>query len=166
MKEEITIGQITNTHGLKGELKIFPLTDDVKRFKKLKTVLLKNEVKKVIWCKIQSDNKVILKLEDIDTIEQAEKLKTEYIRVRREDAAKLPEGRYFVVDIVGCKVVDTNGNEVGIVKEVIFTGSNEVYWVKGKKDVMVPAIKSVVENIDIGNSIITIQPVEVWNYED
>lgn len=166
MKEEITIGQITNTHGLKGELKIFPLTDDVKRFKKLKTVLLKNEEKKVIWCKIQSDNKVILKLEDIDTIEQAEKLKTEYIRVRREDAAKLPEGRYFVVDIVGCKVVDTNGNEVGIVKEVIFTGSNEVYWVKGKKDVMVPAIKSVVEDIDIGNSIITIQPVEVWNYED
>lgn len=166
MKEEITIGQITNTHGLKGELKIFPLTDDVKRFKKLKTVLLKNEEKKVIWCKIQNDNKVILKLEDIDTIEQAEKLKTEYIRVRREDAAKLPEGRYFVVDIVGCKVVDTNGNEVGIVKEVIFTGSNEVYWVKGKKDVMVPAIKSVVEDIDISNSIITIQPVEVWNYED
>ncbi|MDP4087960.1 MAG: ribosome maturation factor RimM [Bacillota bacterium] len=165
MKELITIGQIINTHGLKGELKVFPLTDDIKRFKKLKTVLLNDAEVKVVWCKIQID-KVILKLEGIESIEAAEKLKGEYIKVKREDAVKLPEGRYFVVDIVGCKVVDTNGKEIGTVKEVIFTGSNEVYWVKGEKEVMVPAIKSVVEDIDIDNSIITIQPVQVWNYED
>lgn len=165
MKEVITIGQIINTHGLKGEIKVLPLTDDIKRFKKLKTVLLKNEEIKVVWCKIQSD-KVILKLEGIETIEQAEKLKSEYLKVKREDAVKLPEGRYFVVDIVGCRVVDTNGKDVGVVKEVIFTGSNDVYWVEGEKEVMVPVIDSVVENIDIVNSKITIQPVEVWNYED
>ena len=161
MKEVITIGQIINTHGLKGEIKVLPLTDDIKRFKKLKTILLKNEEIKVVWCKIQSD-KVILKLEGIETIEQAEKLKSEYLKVKREDAVKLPEGRYFVVDIV----VDTNGKDVGVVKEVIFTGSNDVYWVEGEKEVMVPVIDSVVENIDIVNSKITIQPVEVWNYED
>ncbi|NLZ48180.1 MAG: 16S rRNA processing protein RimM, partial [Clostridiales bacterium] len=96
----------------------------------------------------------------------AEKLKTKYLQVRREDAVKLPEGRYFVVDIVGCKVIDTKGEEVGEVKEVIFTGSNDVYWVRGKKDVLVPVIDSVVKDIDVENSKIIIEPVEVWNYED
>lgn len=165
MKDKITIGQIINTHGIKGELKVYPLTDDIKRFKKLKYILLDGEEKKVLWCKLQRD-KVILKLEGIDTMDAAEKLKTKYLQVNREDAIKLPEGRYFVVDIVGCKVIDTKDEEVGVVKEVIFTGSNDVYWVKGKKDIMVPVIDSIVKEIDVENSRIIIEPVEVWNYED
>lgn len=165
MKEELAIGQIINTHGVKGELKVHPLTDDLKRFKKLKYVLVDGLEKKVIWVKLQND-KVILKLEGIESIEEAESLKSKYLKVRREDAVKLPEGRYFVVDIVGCKVVDSNGKHIGEVKEVIFTGSNDVYWVKGEKEVLVPVIESVVKDIDIGNSVITIEPVEVWNYED
>ena len=165
MKDKITVGQIINTHGIKGELKVYPLTDDIKRFKKLKYVLLDGEEKKVLWCKLQND-KAILKLEGIDTMDAAEKLKTKYLQVKREDAVKLPEGGYFVVDIIGCKVIDTKGEEVGEVKEVIFTGSNDVYWVKGKKDIMVPVIDSVVKEIDVENSKIIIEPVEVWNYED
>jgi 16S rRNA processing protein RimM len=165
MKEELAIGQIINTHGVKGELKVHPLTDDMKRFKKLKYVLLDGVEKKVIWVKLQN-NKVILKLEGIESMEEAEKLKSKYLKVSREDAVKLPEGRYFVVDIVGCKVVDTNGKHIGEVKEVIFTGSNDVYWVKGEKEVLVPVIESVVKDINIENKIITIEPVEVWNYED
>ncbi|WP_163192630.1 ribosome maturation factor RimM [Clostridium thermarum] len=165
MKDELTIGQIINTHGVKGELKVHPLTDDIKRFKKLKYVLLDGEEKKVIWVKLQND-KAILKLEGIETMDEAEKLKNKYIKVKRKDAAKLPEGRYFVVDIIGCKVSDTNGKYIGEVKEVIFTGSNDVYWVKGEKDVLVPVIESVVKEIDIENASIIIEPVEVWNYED
>lgn len=165
MKDEITIGQIINTHGVKGEIKVHPLTDDIKRFKKLKYVLLDGEERKVIWVKLQND-KAILKLEGIENMDEAEKLKSKYIKVRRKDAAKLPEGRYFVVDIIGCKVTDTNGKYVGEVKEVIFTGSNDVYWVKGEKDVLVPVIESVVKEIDVENASIIIEPVEVWNYED
>ncbi|WP_139904543.1 ribosome maturation factor RimM [Clostridium thermarum] len=165
MKDELTIGQIINTHGVKGEIKVHPLTDDIKRFKKLKYVLLDGEEKKVIWVKLQND-KAILKLEGIATMEEAEKLKNKYIKVKRKDAAKLPEGRYFVVDIIGCKVSDTNGKYIGEVKEVIFTGSNDVYWVKGEKDVLVPVIESVVKDIDVENASIIIEPVEVWNYED
>ena len=127
--------------------------------------MLDDVEKKVLWCKLQKD-KVILKLEDIDTMDAAEKLKTKYLQVKREDAVKLPEGRYFVVDIIGCKAIDTEGQDLGQVKEVIFTGSNDVYWVKGKKDIMVPVIESVVKEIDVENSKIIIEPVEVWNYED
>jgi 16S rRNA processing protein RimM len=165
MKEELTIGQIINTHGVKGELKVHPLTDDIKRFKKLKYVLVDGEEKKVVWVKPQND-KVILKLEGVESIEEAEKLKSKYLKVKREDAAKLPEGRYFVVEIIGSRVTDTNGKYIGEVKEVIFTGSNDVYWVKGEKDVLIPVIESVVKDINIENSSITIEPVEVWNYED
>lgn len=165
MKEELTIGQIINTHGVKGELKVHPLTDDINRFKKLKYVQIDEIERKVVWVKTQND-KVILKLEGIESIEEAEKLKTKYLKVKRENAVKLPEGRYFVVDIIGCKVVDTNGKLIGEIKEVIFTGSNDVYWVKGEKEVLVPVIESVVKDINIENSTITIEPVEVWNYED
>lgn len=165
MKDLVTIGQIINTHGVKGEIKVFPLTDDMKRFRKLKTVIVDGQEIEVIWCKLQTD-KVILKLNGIDTMDAAEKYKTKYIKVKREDAVKLPKGRYFVVDIVGCKVVDENNKEIGNVSEVIFTGSNEVYWIKGTKDILIPALEDIVLNIDIDNKIITIKPLEVWNYED
>jgi 16S rRNA processing protein RimM len=165
MKDLVTIGQIINTHGVKGEVKVFPLTDDMKRFRKLKIVVVDEQEIEVIWCKLQTD-KVILKLSGIDTMEAAEKLKTKYIKVKREDAVKLPKGRYFVVDIIGCEVVDENNKEIGKVSEVIFTGSNEVYWIKGTKDILIPALEDIVLNIDIDNKIITIKPLEVWNYED
>ncbi|MDT8716443.1 16S rRNA processing protein RimM [Clostridium sp. 19966] len=165
MKDILTIGQIINTHGVKGELKIYPLTDDIKRFKKLKRVFVNDIERKVVWVKLQSD-KVILKLEGIDTMEQANELKSSYLTVNREDATKLPEGRYYVVDIVGCKVIDTNGKLIGKVDEVVFTGSNDVYWIKGEKDILIPAIADVVLNIDIEKEEILIKPVEVWNYED
>jgi 16S rRNA processing protein RimM len=165
MKEFITIGQIINTHGVKGELKIYPLTDDIKRFRKLKTVFIDDVEKQVIWCKLQAD-KVILKIEGIESMDDAMKYKTKYLKVRREEAVKLPEGRYFVVDIVGCKVIDENGVDLGNVSEVIFTGSNDVYWVKGKKDLLIPVLDHIVKNVDIEKKEIIISPPEVWNYED
>jgi 16S rRNA processing protein RimM len=165
MEEFLNIGQIINTHGVKGELKIYPLTDDIKRFRKLKTVYIESEERTVSWCKLQTD-KVILKIEGIESIEDAMKYKTKYLKVKREEAAKLPEGRYFVVDIVGCKVIDENGVDLGNVSEVIFTGSNDVYWVKGKKDLLVPVLENIVKEIDIEKKEIIISPPEVWNYED
>lgn len=162
MKEYITVGQIINTHGLKGEIKIYPLTDDIKRFKKLKNVYIDNKETKITWCKLQSD-KIILKLEGIDTIEAAQKLKEKYIEIKREDAVKLPEGRYFITDIMECTVFDETGKELGKVANVIQTGSNDVYSVKGKdEDILIPALKSIVTKIDIENQTIVIKPLDTW----
>ena len=162
MKEYLSIGQIINTHGIKGEMKVYPLTDDVKRYRKLKTVYIDNTPMNIVWCKIQPD-KVILKIEGIDTIETAIKYKNKYIDVPRDEAVKLEEGRYFVADIIGCTVMDENGVKFGKVYDVIFTGSNEVYWVKGEKeDLMVPALKTVVVNIDIEKEEIIIKPLDLW----
>ena len=165
MNDYMNIGQVINTHGIKGELKVYSLSDDIKRFRKLKTVILENIEMKVVWCQFQGD-RVILKLEGIDTIEEAEKYKTKYLQVKKEDAVKLPEGRYFISDIIGCQVFDENNVELGNVYDVIITGSNDVYWVKGNKEVLVPALESVVVKIDINNKKIIIKPLEVWNYED
>lgn len=165
MENLISIGQIINTHGVKGELKIYPLTDDIKRFRKLKEVVIDGEKKQVSWCKLQSD-RVILKIEGIDSMDQAMKFKGKYLEVTREEAVKLPEGRFFVADIIGCNVIDSEGREHGLVSDVIFTGSNDVYWVKGKKELLIPAIESVVESIDVENKVIKIRPLGEWNYED
>lgn len=161
MKEFIMIGQIINTHGLKGEVKVLSLTDDVKRFKDLKQVYVGGEERKVSSCKFLND-KVVLKIEGIDTIEQAMKYKNKPLEVTRENAAKLEEGRYYIADLVGCKVIDTEGEELGNIDEVIQTPSNDVYWIKGKKELLIPAIKSIVINIDIEKEEVVIKPVKQW----
>jgi 16S rRNA processing protein RimM len=162
MKEILTVGQIINTHGIKGEVKVYPLTDDIRRFRKLKTVYIDGIEREISWCKLQVD-KVILKIVGIESPEEAYKYRNKYIQVNRENAADLEEDRYFVADIIGCKVVDENGKEFGNVFDVIFTGSNEVYWVKGQEEILIPALKSVVAKMDIENKLIVIKPVEIWS---
>jgi 16S rRNA processing protein RimM len=162
MKEILTVGQIINTHGIKGEIKVYPLTDDIRRFRKLKTVYIDGIEREISWCKLQVD-KVILKIVGIESPEEAYKYRNKYIQVNRENAADLEEDRYFVADIIGCKVVDENGKEFGNVFDVIFTGSNEVYWVKGQEEILIPALKSVVAKMDIENKLIVIKPVEIWS---
>jgi 16S rRNA processing protein RimM len=85
--------------------------------------------------------------------------------IKREDADELPEDSYYIADLIGCAVVDTEGNDLGKVFDVIETGSNDVYWVKGegKKEVLIPALKDIVVEVDIMNSKITIKPVNVWS---
>lgn len=162
MKEYMAIGQIINTHGVKGELKVYPLTDDVKRFRKIKEVYIEGELKKVVWCKIQPKT-IILKIEGIDSVEDVMRYRNKYIEIKREDAVTLPKDRYFVTDIIGCNVYDEKQAEIGKVVDVIFTGSNEVYWVKkGNSEVLVPALKSVVVDILIDEKKIIIKPLERW----
>lgn len=161
MKQFITVGQIINTHGIKGELKIYPLTDDLRRFRKLQKVYVEGVEKNVVWCKLQTD-KVILKIEGIDSVEEAMKYKEKYLDVSREDAVKLPEGSYFITDIIGCSVVGENGAEYGKIADVIKTGSNDVYWIKEGKELLIPALKDIVIDMDIENKRIVIKPVETW----
>lgn len=163
MKDILSIGQIINTHGVKGEVKVYPLTDDIKRFRKLKNVYIDGALREIVWCKLQSD-KVILKIEGIETIEEAQKYKNKYIEVERENAVKLSEGEYFIADIIGCTVADSNGIEFGKIHDVIKTGSNDVYWVKGNTEILVPALKDVVVSIDIEEGRIIIKPLEEWQW--
>ncbi|MFL0195932.1 ribosome maturation factor RimM [Clostridium sp. WILCCON 0269] len=161
MKEFITVGQIINTHGIKGELKVYPLTDDIKRFKDLKSVYVEGILKNIIGCKLQA-KKVILKIEGIDSIEKAMAYKGKYLEVPRKDAVKLEEGRYFVVDMIGCRVIDEKGVYYGKISEVLHTYRNDVYWIKGHKELLIPAIEDIVVKVDVEKGEIIIKPVETW----
>ena len=165
MNDLLVIGQIINTHGLRGEMKVMPLTEDMRRFDDLEFVLLKGNKLKVEGVKYFKD-KVILKLEGINSIEEAEKLKRSYLEIDRENAIELEEDEYFIVDLIGCKVVDTEGFEYGKIKDVIQTPSNDVYWVQGNKEVLVPVLKDIVLEIDMDKKLITIRPSGEWQYED
>ncbi|MCR1933930.1 ribosome maturation factor RimM [Clostridium tepidum] len=164
MKEFLAVGEIINTHGIKGEVKVYPLTDDMKRFKKLKEVFLDGEARKILSCKFQPNN-VILKIEGIDSIEEANKYRRKLLEIKRENSVTLPKGSYFIADLMECKVVDENGEEIGQISDVIKTGSNDVYEVKGEVEILVPAIKDIVTNIDIKNKTVTIKPLEIWQCE-
>ncbi|WP_251860295.1 ribosome maturation factor RimM [Clostridium sp. Marseille-Q2269] len=164
MKEFLAVGEIINTHGIKGEVKVYPLTDDMKRFKKLKQIFIDGEERKILSCKLQPNN-VVLKIEGIDSIEEANKYRRKLLEIKRENSVKLPEGSYFIADLMECTVIDENGIEIGQISDVIKTGSNDVYEVKGEQEVLVPAIKDIVTNIDIENKTITIRPLEKWQCE-
>lgn len=162
MKEFMSIGQITKPHGVKGEVKVFSLTDSLEEFTTLKKVYIDGVERKITSCKLQTD-RAILKIEGIDSMDEAEKYRNKYLKIHREDAKELPEDSYYIADLIDCKVFDTEGEELGTVYDVIETGSNDVYWVKGKKEVLIPALKDIVVKVDIGNNEIIIKPVNVWS---
>lgn len=165
MEEYLEIGQIVNTNGLKGFLKVKPLTDDITRFEDLETIYIQ-KAKELIEFKIQdvkyNKNMVLLKLEGIDDITEAEKYKNCYIKINREDAVELEEDSYFIVDIIGSEVFTEEGEDLGKVVDVLQTGSNDVYTVKtlDGKEILLPAIEDVIKNVDIENKKIVIHLME------
>ena len=165
MEEYFEIGQIVNTSGLKGILKIKPFTDDIKKFSNLKTIYIKTKsgltefkIEQVRYVK----NMVMLKLAGIDTVEEAEKYRNLYIKILRDQEEELEEGSYYVVDILGCKVNTDTNQELGKVVDVFQTGSNDVYVVKDEqgKQILLPAIKQVIKNVDVKNKIIIVHLLE------
>ena len=154
-KMDFEIGKIVNTHGLKGEMKVFPLTDDPKRFELLKTVDLHlNQtvhtytIKSVRYQK----NMIILKLAEINHINEAEKLKNGIFKISEDQALPLSEDEYFMRDLYGLEVYE--GEEwLGTLAQIIETGANDVYIIKKEqeKDLLIPAIKSCILKVDIKN---------------
>lgn len=161
MEEYLEIGQIVNTSGLKGELKVNPLTDDITRFEDLETVYIQKH-KDLVEFKIQgvkyNKNMVILKLEGIDNIDEAEKYRNFYIKINRKDAIELPDDSYFIVDILQCEVFTDANEHLGKVVDVFATGSNDVYTVKTEegKEILLPAIEDVIKEVDIANKKIVV----------
>ncbi|AEE96257.1 ribosome maturation factor RimM [Mahella australiensis] len=164
MQEYLIIGRILKPHGVSGEMKIQPLTDDIRRFDDLKCAYIKDKddmfphrVERVKY----GNDVVYIKLEGIDDMNAARELVNKHLWVDRQHAAPLPEGSYYVGDIIGCRVYTVDGVYLGEVKEVLPTGSNDVYdVVDGQKQVLIPAIKDVIKTIDIEGERIVIEPME------
>ena len=161
MLEYLSIGQIINIHGFRGEVKVYPLTDDISRFKKLKVVYVEENTQLVKY-EVESlkflSNTVIMKLKGIDTEEAANKLRNFYVKVDRKSAIKLPRDSYFICDLIDLEVYDGKSGFLGTVGDVLQTGSNDVYVVKtGGKDILIPALKEVVKEIDLKNKKIMVE---------
>lgn len=169
MEEYLEIGQIVNTNGLRGFVKVKPLTDDIERFEDLETVYI-DKGKELVEYKIQEvkyvKNMVLLKLEGIDDINEAEKYKNFYIKINREDAVELEENSYFIVDIIGSDVYTEENEFLGKVIDVFSTGSNDVYTVKNgsNKEILLPAIEDVIKQVDVENKKIIVHLLDglIW----
>lgn len=161
MLPNLEIGQIVNTFGIKGQIKVKPFTDDIRRFDNLKEVYVeKNNTKKkyeIEEVKYHKDM-VLIKFKGIETVEQAEKLKNSYVTISRDSAEELEEDRYYIVDLLGLEVYTDEQILLGILEDIFNTGSNDIYVVKSSdgKQILLPAIKDVVKNIDIENKKITV----------
>ena len=161
MQKRLEVGQIVNTFGIKGEVKVTPFTDDINRFDDLKKVYVKTrkddkqyKVENVRYHK----NMVLLKLEGIENPEQAELLKNAYLEINREDAIPLEEGQYFIVDLIGLDVYTDEGQLLGKVDDIYNTGANDIYVVKDElgKQVLLPGIKEVIKQVDLDNEKIIV----------
>lgn len=159
------VGQIVNTHGIKGEVKVYPLTEDVNKFKRYKTVLIDGKERNILGVKFQKD-RVILKIEGIDSMNDAETYKQKYIEVPREGEKELPPDTYYVADLKNCIVYDTNDKELGQIFDVISTRNNDVYWIKHPKELLIPVLRDIVLSVDINDKKIVIRPVGEWQDED
>ena len=160
MVDYFEIGLVSNTHGLKGELKIRPYTENAKRYEELKAIWItvNNEKKEyeIETVRYQKDF-VLLKLKGIESIEDAEKLKNHIITIPRHSAKKLNENEFFIADLIGCEVY--SNEYIGIVSDVFTAGGSDIYVIKREKqkDLLLPAITSNIKNIDVENKRIDVE---------
>ena len=153
MEQMLRVGVITSTHGVRGEVKVFPTTDDAKRFKTLKKVILDGReplelsIEQVKFFK----NMVILKFKGYDNINDVETWRQRDLLITRDQAVELKEDEYFITDLIGLTVVNEEEAVLGRVKDVLETGANDVYVVEltGGKELLLPAIKDCILNVDL-----------------
>ena len=165
MGEVFNVGKIVNTHGLKGEVKVIAKTKDVNNFKRYGYVLINDKEVKIEGTKFQKD-RVILKLEGINSIEEAETYKGTELYVLRENEPDLDEDEFYVRDLIGMHVFDTEDEDLGAIYDIIETKNNDVYWIRKPKELLVPALLDIVVDIDLDEERITIKPVKEWQYEN
>lgn len=154
MDELLQVGIITSTHGVRGEVKVYPTTDDVKRFKKLKDIILDTgkeklplEIEGVKFFK----QMVILKFKGLDNMNDVEKFRQKSLYVTRANAVRLRKDEYFIADLIGIKVYDEENKELGVLEDVMVTGANDVYVIKlnDGRELLLPAIKQCILEVDV-----------------
>ena len=165
MEQRFQVGVITSTHGVRGEVKVFPTTDDAARFKKLKQVILdtgKEDIELEITSVKFFKNMVILKFKGIDDMDVANKYRQKSLYVTRENAVKLKKNEYFIADLIGLRVSSEEGEDLGVIEDVLQTGANDVYIVKSEtgEEILFPAIKECIKEVDIeaGTMLVHVLP--------
>lgn len=161
MEQLLRVGVITTTHGLKGEVKVYPTTDDPERFLDLEKVVLKTgKVEQTLFIAGVrfAKNMVLLKFKGLDRIEDVEKFRQAELYVTREDAVALEEGEYYIGDLIDMEVYTVEGELLGILTDVMETGANDVYVVNSKKygEILIPVIEQCIINVDIIHSKMTV----------
>lgn len=165
MEQMLKVGIMSSTHGVRGEMKVFPTTDDVKRFRKLKEVLL-DTGKEYITLEVEGvkffKQFVIVKFKGYDSINDIEKYKGMSLYVTRENAVPLKKDEYFMADLIGLKVINDEGKVLGELTDVLQTGANDVYEVKLEdgKDLLLPAIRQCILDVDIDEGIMRVHVLE------
>lgn len=161
----LEVGKIVNTHGLKGEVKIVPWTDSPDVFEDLEYVHVKsraeNKILHISNIKYQKNN-IIVKFKELNKIEEAEPLKNSVVLAPRDMLGELPEGVYYIADLIGLQVFDENEDLIGEISDVFSTGANDVYVVKRteKKDLLLPVIENVILNVDIAQKKVVARIME------
>ena len=157
-KQFLGAGRIVNTHGVRGEVKIQPWADSPEFLKDFGTLYIDGAPVKVRSARVHKGC-VIASLEDIDDVNGAMRLKGKLVSIDRRDA-KLPEGGYFIQDIIGARVVDENGAEVGTLTEVLNLPGSDVYVVRGEREILIPAVPQFILSRDIDAGVITVRMME------
>ena len=165
MTDEIQVGAVTQTHGLKGEVKVFPTTDEPERFEELEWVSADNgrgREKLYIESVRYFKQFVILKFRGKDSIEEVQQLKGAKLVIPRESAVSLEDGEYLIPDLIGMKVVEDTGKVLGELSYVMQTGANDVYAVKTADggEILLPAIDSCILDVDTDNDLMTVHLME------
>lgn len=164
MNDMLQVGAITSTHGLRGEVKVFPTTDDPRRYDYLKEVWL-DTGKEMLQMEVQSvkyfKQFVIVKFKGIDRIEDVERYVKKSLYVTRENAVELGEDENFIADLIGLKVIDEDGDELGTLTDVLLTGANDVYVVtENDKEILIPAIKQCVLEVNLEEGFMKVHLLE------
>lgn len=158
MKEFLDCGEIVNTHGIHGEVRIVPWADSPDFICRFSTLYVDGNARNVRSSRVHKGS-VITALEGVDTVEQAMALKGKTVQIRREDA-KLPDGTFFLADIIGLDVVDEAGNKLGILREVLSPSRQQVYVVAGEREIMVPAVPEFVLETNIEGGYIKVRLID------
>ncbi len=164
-KERLEVGQIVNTFGIKGFVKIYPYVDDISRFDNLKKVHIKSKKEEkelqIEEVKYQK-NMVLVKFKGIETVENAEKLRNSFVEIDRADAIPLEEGQYFIADLLGLDVFLDTGEKLGVLEDIYNTGSSDIYVVKNElgKQFLLPYIDEVIKQINLEEGKIIVHIIE------
>lgn len=163
--DKLEVGKIVNTHGLKGEVKIVTWTDSPDVFEDIEYVYAKMKKEEIrldlVGIKYQKNN-IIAKFKQITTIEEAQGFKNCVLTAERNMLGELPEGVYYIADLIGCEVFDVNNRHLGKISDVFNTGANDIYAVSApqKKDLLIPVLKETVINVDILNKKVTVNLID------